>query len=142
MKEDAMKTAVTAVLLAALAFVPAGFALAADEEGLVCPLDKETAQKMMDDEHARRMEYYNGLLKLTPEQSKRISALMTEYRDRQLAEKDRFIASQVNAVNESDRRLKALLTPEQRQKYIEEQKKQNKSLSDKMRDWFQSGMCY
>ncbi len=136
-----MKTSILALVLSAVVIMFAGY-LSADDNGFVCPLDKKTAKKMMDEDHAKRVAYYTTLLNLTPDQSKKISDIMVEYRDRQLAKKDEFIQSQVDAVNESDRKIKAVLTPEQVDKYKEAQSNQNKTLGDKMRDWFQSGMCY
>lgn len=136
-----MKRYVAVIVLSAV-MIMVGRYLSADAGGLVCPLDRKTAVKMMNEDHAKRVAYYTDLLKLTPDQSKKISDIMVEYRDRQLVEKDKFLNTMVAAINESDGRVKAVLTSDQIEKYEDAKAKQNDTLSQKMQNFFKSGMCY
>jgi Spy/CpxP family protein refolding chaperone len=105
-------------------------------------MNKGEAQSTMATDHNARIDFLNKELKLSPEQKESVSNIMTEYRDKILDEKNKLIDDMVDAVNDSDAKIKAVLTAEQAKKYESLKEQQHQSLSDRMKEWFQGGMCY
>ena len=114
----------------------------AADQGWVCPMDRKQAESKMKEDHAKRIEQWTKIYKLSPDQKDKISGIMIKYRDMELDQKDKLIDSIVTAINDSDAEIKAVLTPEQIDKYEEIKLNTHKDLGERMKEWFQSGMCY
>ena len=122
------------VLLQTCAFAAAG--------DLVCPMDRNQAVEKMNAEHAKRIQAWTKVYNLTPEQSEKISKIMIKYRDKELDKKNDFVAGIVQTINESDKEIKSVLTPDQKDKYETAKFNENRDIAERIREWFSSGMCY
>ena len=119
-----------------------GARLFAEEPEWVCPLNRKEMIMAVNKSHRQRMDNMAAVLRLTPEQRDKISSIITEGRDKVAAARDELIDLIVTTEISSNRDIKSVLNEEQARKYTQIEAEHHERLGDKMKRWFNEGMCY
>lgn len=97
------------------------------------PADQGQLQKKAQQRQEQRLEQMTAELNLSAEQKQKVGAALKSFSDKMQAEMRRMAEVRKAARAETDRQIRAILTPEQQQKFEQLQQKQQAELEKRMK---------